>query len=505
VPRDEGSVRADLLKQFEQGIAELGPGQLPAVVQRLLAAGISSLDPFARTPPPSRRRPRRADVVTYRVHIDLKGSKPPVWRRLELASDLFLDDLHDIVQAAFGWTDSHLHRFGSGPDFWSRDTEYYLCPFDVEEDEEAGVPEEEVRLDEVLVDVGDKLLYNYDFGDDWQHTIKLEAVLPRADSAPRAVCIAGRRPGPPENCGGVHSYEMIVATQDETHPDHAERAAEFAHFFGDEIDPALFELIDFDIDEINAELSEFGIDDSAVDGDLPGPLAALVRRVRTTAGRRTLRGLVREAALDEPVLVDSDTATRMVRPYTWLLDHVGEGVKLTSAGYLPPVHVEAAVAELRLAAEWFGKNNRESHTFPVLRLRESAQQMGLLRKYRGSLVATSRGRGLRSDPLGLWWHLAEEIPLRSTDEAEMEAGLLLLVAMAAQADDLDATVSDLLGALGWTHSDGEPLTWHTARGTKTVLRRLGCFSDGLPLWRSAKATEEGVTFSRAALQTWPRP
>jgi hypothetical protein len=162
------------------------------------------------------------------------------------------------------------------------------------------------------------------------------------------------------------------------------------------------------------------------------------------------------------------------------------------------------MTELGMEDEWIGKNNRENHTFPVLRLRESAQQMGLLRKYRGSLVATSCGRALRSDPLGLWWHLAEELPLQSTDEAEMEAGLLLLVTVAARADDFDATVSDLLGALGWTHSDGEPLTWHTARGTKTVLRRLGCFTDDLPLWRSAKATEEGVTFARATLQTWPR-
>ncbi|HEX5255606.1 MAG TPA: hypothetical protein VFW69_17360 [Mycobacterium sp.] len=62
------------------------------------------------------------------------------------------------------------------PCVYSRKTEYYLCPFSVDEGDE-GVPEEQVRLDEVLVDVGDKLFYGYDFGDDWQHVIRLEAVL----------------------------------------------------------------------------------------------------------------------------------------------------------------------------------------------------------------------------------------------------------------------------------------------------------------------------------------
>ena len=258
--RPDPSLHAELLSQFQHTISGLGSSELRDVLQRLLAAGAPGDDPSARKPPPSRRRPRRADVVTYQVRIDLKGAKPPVWRRLELASDMFLDDLHDVIQMAFGWTDSHLHRFGSGSDFWSRDTEYYLCLFDFEEGE-TGIPEEEVRLDEVLVEVGDKLLYNYDFGDDWQHTIKLEAVLPRPNPAPQAECIAGRRPGPPEDCGGVRSYEMIVATLDETHPDHVAQAAEFSHVFGDEIDPAQFELIDFDIDEVNAGLAISGIDD----------------------------------------------------------------------------------------------------------------------------------------------------------------------------------------------------------------------------------------------------
>jgi Plasmid pRiA4b ORF-3-like protein len=81
--------------------------------------------------------------VTLRVRVDLADTKPPVWRRLELASDLFLDDVHEIMQAAFGWTDSHLHRFGCGPAYYSRETEYYRCPYSVDEGDE-GVPEDQV-------------------------------------------------------------------------------------------------------------------------------------------------------------------------------------------------------------------------------------------------------------------------------------------------------------------------------------------------------------------------
>jgi hypothetical protein len=512
VARDEhtngsSAQQADLLKQYNQAIAGLGRDELRDVLQQLLAMGSAAVDPFARKPPPSRRRPRRDNVVTYQVRIDLNETKPPVWRRLELASDLFLDDLHDVIQMSFGWTDSHLHRFGSGPDYYSPDTEYYLGPFEVEEGE-TGVPEEEVRLDEVLVEVGDKLLYNYDFGDDWEHTIKLEAVLPRAESVARAVCTDGRRPGPPEDCGGAHSYELIVAATDENHPRHAERAAEFARIFGDEVDPAMFELVDFDVAEINAELADLGSIDADADPDLPEPLDDLVHQVRTSAGRRSLSTMLRAAALDERVKVDVETAARMVRPYAWLLDRVGvDGIKLTSAGYLPPVHVKAAMTELGMEDEWIGTYNRESDTIPVLHLRESAQKMGLLRKYRGTLVPTPRGRALRSDPVALWWQLAERLPLRSTDESEVHAGLLLLVAVAANVDDPHPTIADLLSALGWTHGDGMPMTDSMAVGaawdTEYVLRRLGCFTGADRIWRSHTPSADGVRFARAALSTWP--
>ena len=182
----------------DEMLSGLGPVDVQTLARRLASGDVTAVEQLLfASKPPSRRRRRRTDLVTLRVRIDLAGTRPPVWRRLELASDLFLDEVHEIIQAAFGWTDSHLHRFGCGPTYYSRETEYYLCPFSVDEGDE-GVPEEQVRLDEVLVDVGDTLFYAYDFGDDWQHVIQLEAVLARGGSAPRAICTGGRRPGPAE-------------------------------------------------------------------------------------------------------------------------------------------------------------------------------------------------------------------------------------------------------------------------------------------------------------------
>ena len=151
-----------------------------------------------------------------------------------------------------------------------------------------------MRLDEVLVDAGDKLFYDYDFGDDWQHTIRLEAVLPRRDSGPRAVCVAGRRDGPAEDCGGVYAYELISAATDPDNPDHADAVAEFDRFCGSHR-PGSMRTTPFDISEINDTLAGLNRRDGHGSGDgiprsetrLPPSLNELVGAVRTAAGKKS--------------------------------------------------------------------------------------------------------------------------------------------------------------------------------------------------------------------------
>ena len=468
--------------------------------------------------PPSGRRPRRSGVVTYQVRVVLENTDPPLWRGLELASDLFLDQVHDIIQVAFGWTDSHLHRFASGPDRFGADTEHYLCAFDVDEGD-TGIAEGHVRLDEVLGEPGDQLFCSYGDGEGWWNVLVLDGVVAPAPGSGWAICTGGDRPGPAEDCGGAHIYQLVEDAVGRGTARQTEAAAELAEIFGIDVEIGLLAGAAFDRDQVNGAFSlDWGPAVRPAGSDrpraldlsvLPPPVADVLDLVRTSGERRMLRRLIDTTDLDSPVLIDAARAAQMVRPYAWLLDRVGDaGIKLTAAGYLPPAHVAAAVAELGLGDEWIGAGNRESQTLPVLDLRETAQYVGLVRKYLGKLQITSRGQALRSDPVALWRRLAESLPA-ARDDCERQAGVLLLVMVAAGVTaDCYEEIAGLLTAIGWQTSYGEPLTSSAARHatwtTGAVLRRIGAFTVGSGADSSDRSpTKEGVAFARAALMTWP--
>lgn len=161
----------------------------------------------ARRLPEPRRRP--AEVSTFVLTVQLDDCDPTIWRRLEVASDVRLDQFHEVLQGAMGWTGSHLHQFTIGPGARDPRVLPFLSAFDEHEGED-GVPERDVRLDQVLAVPGDLLHYDYDFGDGWQHTVALHEVLPHNPGAQRAMCLAGARSCPPEECGGVDGYGDIL-------------------------------------------------------------------------------------------------------------------------------------------------------------------------------------------------------------------------------------------------------------------------------------------------------
>lgn len=225
----------------------------------------------------------------------------------------------------------------------------------------------------------------------------------------------------------------------------------------------------------------------SIRAELPVRVVELVDAFRNPITPIEFLYMLANAKILDPVLVDGDTAARMVRPYSWFLDRVGGGgIKLTSAGYLTPADVEAVSAPLGLADEWYGKFNREAQTLPVLELRESAMRLGLLRKYRGMLLATPRGRELRGDPVGLWWHIAEQLPPAGVARHVRHAGLLLLAAVVAgpaAGDDPFEYVAGMMREAGWQRSDDTPLTeWDVrdaAADTHIALIRLGRPRPGL--------------------------
>jgi len=106
--------------------------------------------------------------------------------------------------------------------------------------------ENKTKLGDVLTAPGDRLLYEYDFGDGWQHDVLLEQVLSHEDSF-QPVCVAGERACPPEDCGGPHGFaELLDILRNPDHPEHADRL----EWLGDDFDPE-----HLDLTEINQNLS----------------------------------------------------------------------------------------------------------------------------------------------------------------------------------------------------------------------------------------------------------
>jgi hypothetical protein len=170
------------------------------------------------------------DKMMYQIKVTLNGIRPPVWRRLLVPSSLSLKDLHDILQVAIGWTDSHLHQFVAKGTFYGEpDPEFEMERLD----------ETRVRVDEVLRKEKDAMTYEYDFGDGWEHKIVLEKVLANPEASFAPSCIAGARACPPEDCGGVWGYaNLLEIISDFSHPEHEE----MLEWLGDAFDPGRFDM-----------------------------------------------------------------------------------------------------------------------------------------------------------------------------------------------------------------------------------------------------------------------
>jgi hypothetical protein len=185
------------------------------------------------------------------LKVTLKGSKPPIWRRVLVESSATLDQLHEVIQAAFGWWNYHLYEFEFGR------TRYGIPDPD---GFDFGPPirdARKARLDEVA-GTGSAFTYTYDFGDNWEHKVIVEKVLDASPVASLPACINGRRAGPPEDCGGVWGYEELLAILgDPSHPEHAERAEWASAWGGAALDPDAFDPNEFSDNLRSLHLARF--------------------------------------------------------------------------------------------------------------------------------------------------------------------------------------------------------------------------------------------------------
>jgi hypothetical protein len=182
----------------------------------------------------------------FQIQIALKNFKPKIWRRILIPSDLLLTNFHKIIQTTMGWTNSHLHQF-------EKNRIFYSVKFEDDDDfwddmNQVDYKKKKIRVSDLIKAEKEKMIYEYDFGDGWEHEIVLEKILPIDKTIKYPVCINGKMACPPEDCGGVWGYENMLEVLKQ--PDHEEYEG-FNEWLGEGFDPE-----DFDIEEVNEMLGE---------------------------------------------------------------------------------------------------------------------------------------------------------------------------------------------------------------------------------------------------------
>lgn len=179
------------------------------------------------------RRVAALTALQYQLRIELKDVEPLVWRRVLVPENVTLARLHAILQAAMGWHGGHLHEFRIA-----------RCRYGIpdEEDWREDDPlfdERRYRLKGLVESGARRFTYLYDFGDGWEHKIKVEDIVMPEPAAPRIRCIAGENACPPEDVGGPHAYfEFLTALKDPAHEEHTT----MREWIGGSFDPAAFDI-----------------------------------------------------------------------------------------------------------------------------------------------------------------------------------------------------------------------------------------------------------------------
>jgi hypothetical protein len=164
----------------------------------------------------------------FELRITLRDIKPTIWRRVRVPAAASLSLLHEVIQVTVGWTNSHLHDFLIGDiRFGVIDTE----------DEMFLVDEEGAPLGAVAHE-GSTFIYRYDYGDDWEHQIKVERQTSGDTEA--IVCTGGARASPPEDCGGAGGYlRLLEVLANKEH----EEYVQMSQWVGRRFDPEKFDKV----------------------------------------------------------------------------------------------------------------------------------------------------------------------------------------------------------------------------------------------------------------------
>lgn len=189
--------------------------------------------------------------MVFHFKIQIKGiTKPPVWRQVSVPGNFTFHRFHDVIQTVFGWDDYHLFEFKDKE--WQSNVRIAVPVKDDFFDPDFFADTKDsskIKLSDIFKDKFRKLLYVYDFGDNWLHEITLESISD--DKQKTAICLSGKGACPPEDCGSIYGYEEmkeIFATMPES-----EEADEYREWLGMD-EGEIWDANAFDIEEVNTYL-----------------------------------------------------------------------------------------------------------------------------------------------------------------------------------------------------------------------------------------------------------
>lgn len=154
---------------------------------------------------------------TYQLKIELRDSQPKIWRRVQVDEKTTFSDLHDIIQLAMGWENSHFYEFDV------KKTRVYDFEHAIDDGSDPSQRDSiDTLLNDLITKPGSKFTYLYDYGDHWEHIVELENILPKEEEND-PVCVAGKGACPQEDCGGIWQYQrMLDILTDQDHPEYEE-------------------------------------------------------------------------------------------------------------------------------------------------------------------------------------------------------------------------------------------------------------------------------------------
>lgn len=172
-----------------------------------------------------------------RFRITLRDVEPPVWREVEVPANYSLWDLHVAIQDAMGWADRHLHVFRFSRPASEKPVELGIPDPDLPASADSVLPDWEHRASEFFAAAGASGMYEYDFGDGWEHDVRFEGSVPRSKGKKYPRCSGGERACPPEDCGGPDGYAQLLEILFDPHHDEFKSTR---HWVGGRFDPERF-------------------------------------------------------------------------------------------------------------------------------------------------------------------------------------------------------------------------------------------------------------------------